>query len=164
MKNYKIITREDYKKNKNDYIKLIDELFKNYDSKISNTQEFTEHLEFIFSDNHQNDSMLILNIEDGKVISMINFLQYNNLDNLWCLFSLFALKSKRKMGYGEQMLKYGVEQVKNKQAKLLISGIESDNIGSIKLHEKVGFKNSGKMWDELADGFPKNQVGYIIEF
>lgn len=164
MKNYKIITREDYKKNKNDYIKLIDELFKNDDSKISNTQEFTEHLEFIFSDNHQNDSMLILNIEDGKVISMINFLQYNNLDNLWCLFSLFTLKSKRKMGYGEQMLKYGVEQVKNKQAKLLISGIEYDNIGSIKLHEKVGFKNSGKMWDELADGFPKNQVGYIIEF
>lgn len=164
MRNYKIITRDEYKTNKDDYIKLIDELFKNDDSKIANIQEFTDHLEFIFSDNHQNDSMLILNIEDGKIISMINFLQYNNIDNLWCLFSLFTLKSKRKMGYGEQMLKYGVEQVKNKKAKLLISGIESDNIESIKLHEKVGFKNSGKMWDELADGFPKNHIGYIIEF
>lgn len=164
MKNYKIITRDDYITNKDDYIKLIDELFENDDSKIANIEEFTNHLEFIFSDDHQNDSMLILNIKDGKVISMINFLQYNNLDNLWCLFSLFTLKSKRKMGYGEQMLRYGVEQVKNKQAKLLISGIESDNIESIKLHEKVGFKNSGKKWDELADGFPENHIGYIIEF
>lgn len=164
MKNYKIIKRNEYKKNKEYYIKLIDELFINDSSKIANITEFINHLEFIFSDNHQNDSMLILNIEEGKIISMVNFFQYNNVDNLWCLFSLFTLKSKRKMGYGEKMLKYGIEQVKNKQAKLLISGIEADNIESIKIHEKVGFKNSGKMWDELAAGFPENHIGFIIEF
>lgn len=164
MENYKIITREEYKKNKNKYIQLINKLFENDDSKIANIEEFTEHLDFIFSDNHQNDAMLILNIEDGKIISMINFLQYDSLDNLWCLFSLFTLKTKRKMGYGEQMLRYGVEQIKSRKAKLLISGIESTNIESIKVHEKVGFKNSGKMWDELADGFPENHLGYIIEF
>lgn len=164
MKNYKIIKRNEYKKNKEYYIKLIDELFINDSSKIANITEFINHLEFIFSDNHQNDSMLILNIEEGKIISMVNFFQYNNVDNLWCLFSLFTLKSKRKMGYGEKMLKYGIEQVKNKQAKLLISGIEADNIESIKIHEKVGFKNSGKMWDELAVGFPENHIGFIIEF
>lgn len=164
MKNYKIIRRNEYKQNKEYYIKLIEELFKNDSSKIANITEFINHLEFIFSDDHQNDSMLILNIEDGEIISMVNFLQYNNVDNLWCLFSLFTLKSKRRMGYGEQILKYGIEQVKNKQAKLLISGIEADNIESIKLHENVGFKNSGKMWDELADGFPENHIGFIIEF
>lgn len=164
MENYKIITREDYKKSKNRYIELINELFKNDDSKIANIEEFTEHLDFIFSDSHQNDAMLILNIEDGKIISMINFLQYDSIENLWCLFSLFTLKTKRKMGYGEQMLRYGVEQIKKRDAKLLISGIESTNIESIKVHEKVRFKNSGKMWDELADGFPENHLGYIIEF
>ncbi len=164
MKNYKIIKKNEYKKNKEYYIKLIDELFINDSSKIANITEFINHLEFIFSDNHQNDSMLILNIEEGKIISMVNLFQYNNVDNLWCLFSLFTLKSKRKMGYGEKMLKYGIEQVKNKQAKLLISGIEADNIESIKIHEKVGFKNSGKMWDELAAGFPGNHIGFIIEF
>ena len=52
MENYKIITRYDYKKNKDKYIKLIDDLFKNDDSKIANIQEFTDHLEFIFSDNY----------------------------------------------------------------------------------------------------------------
>lgn len=164
MKKYKIIRKNEYKQNKKYYIKLIEELFKNDSSKIANITEFINHLEFIFSNDHQNDSMLILKIEDEKIISMINFLQYNNVDNLWCLFSLFTLKSKRKMGYGEQILKYGVEQVKNKQAKLLISGIEADNTESIKLHEKVGFKNSGKMWDELAAGFPKNYIGFIIKF
>lgn len=164
MNNYKIITRKEYKKNKSNYIAMINELFQNDDSKIANIKEFTDHLEFIFSDNHQNDSMLILNMEGGKIISMINFLQYNNMDNLWCLFSLFTLKSKRKMGYGEQLLNFGVKQVKNKGAKFLISGIELTNVESIKLHEKVGFKNSGKMWHELADGFPENHIGYIIEF
>ena len=69
---------------------------------------------------------------------------------LGCLFSLFTLKTKRKRGYGEKILKYGIKQIKNKQAKLLISGIEPTNIESIKLHEKVGFRNSGKMWNELA--------------
>lgn len=164
MKNYKIIEKDDYKRNKDKYIKLIMDLFKNDDSKIANIQEFINHLEFIFSDNHQNDSMLILNIKEGKIISMINFLQYNNIDNLWCLFTLFTLKSKRKMGYGEQILKYGIQQVKKRGSKALISGIESTNIESIKLHEKVGFKNSGKNWNELANGFPEKHIGYIIEF
>lgn len=46
----------------------------------------------------------------------------------------------------------------------MISGIEPTNIESIKLHEKVGFRNSGKMWNELADGFPENHMGFIMEF
>lgn len=83
---------------------------------------------------------------------------------LWCLFSLFTLKTKRKRGYGEKILKYGIKQIKTKQAKLLISGIEPTNIESIKLHEKVGFRNSDKMWNELADGFPENHMGFIMEF
>lgn len=163
MKNYKIITRDEYKKKKVFYLKLISDLFKNDNSKIANLEEFTNHLEFIFSDSHQNDAILILDLEDGKIISMVNFFQYNNIDNLWCLFSLFTLNSKRNMGYGKEILKFGIEEVKKRGAKLLISGIEHTNIKSIKLHEEVGFRNSGKTWDELACGFPKNYIGYIME-
>ena len=164
MENYKIITRQEYKINRNQYAEMIKELFKNDKSEIANFKKIIRHLDFIFSDNHQNDSMLILNIEEGKIISMINFLQYNSLENLWSLFSLFTLKTKRKRGYGEKILKYGIKQIKTKQAKLLISGIEPTNIESIKLHEKVGFRNSGKMWNKLADGFPENHMGFIMEF
>ena len=111
-----------------------------------------------------NESFLILNIKNGKLLSMINFLQYNNIENLWCLFSVFTLKSERRKGYAEDILKFGVNEVKKKKAKYLLSGIEPDNLSSIKLHEKVGFKYSGKMWNELADGFPENHLGYIYEF
>ena len=164
MSEYKIITKKDYYKNKHKYLNMIEQLFKNDDSKIANLKEISEHLEFIFNENQDNDSMLILNIECEKIISMINLLQYNNVDNFWCLFSLFTLKSERKKGYGEQILRYGINEVKKKNAKLLISGIEKGNKESIRLHEKVGFTFSGKMWDELADGFPENHLGYIIEF
>ena len=118
MENYKIITRQEYKINRNQYAEMIKELFKNDKSEIANFKKIIIHLDFIFSDNHQNDSMLILNIEEGKIISMINFFQYNSLENLWCLFSLFTLKTKRKRGYGEKILKYGIKQIKTKQAKL----------------------------------------------
>jgi len=161
---YKIITRDDYKKNKDYYIKLIDELFTNDSSKIANITEFINHLEFIFSNNQNNDSILILNIENNKLISMVNFLEYNNIEKLWCLFSLFTLKSKRNLGYGQEILKYGINQVKNRGAKGLISGIEPTNLQSIRLHEKLGFKNSGKMWNEIAEGFPENHIAYILKF
>lgn len=162
MENYKIITRKEYKNNKQEYIEKIEELFKNDDSEIANITEFVNHLEFIFSDNYNNDSMLILNVENNKIVSMINFFQYNNIENLWCLFSLFTQKEKRKKGYGEKMLKFGIDQVKKKEAKMLISGIKEDNIESIKLHKKVGFKNSGKTWNQLAEGFPEGHIGFII--
>ena len=163
MKNYRIITKEDYKNNKKNYVNLIRELFKDDNSEIANLKEFIEHLDFIFSDNHKNDSMLILNIEEGKIVSMINFLQYDNIENFWCLFSLFTLKSKRKMGYAEKILKYGIKQIKNKNAKLLISGIKPTNIESIRIHEKVGFRNSGKKWSEFGNGFSDDYIVYFIK-
>ena len=162
MSEYKIITKKDYFEHRNKYLDMIKQLFENDDSKIANLKEISEHLDFIFS--QDNDSMLILNVEGEKIISMINFLQYNNVDNLWCLFSLFTLKSERRKGYGEQILRYGINEVKKKNAKLLISGIEKENKESIRLHEKVGFTFSLKMWNELACGFPENYLGYIIEF
>ena len=161
---YKVIRKKEYKQNKNIYLNMINKLFLNDNSKIANIEEFTNHLEFIFNDDIDNDAILILNIENNKIISMVNFLQHNNIENQWCLFSLFTLKSERNKGYGENMLRYGVNEIKNLGAKLLISGIEKENVESIKLHEKVGFINSGKMWDELASGFPENHLGYIIEF
>ena len=164
MENYKIITKNEYHQNKIIYSKMIKQLFKNDNSKLANTKELIKHLDNIFDKNINNDAFLILNIKDEKIISMVNFLQYNNIENLWCLFSVFTLKSQRKKGYGKKILEYGIEQVKNKKAKILISGIEQDNQASIELHKKVGFTYSLKSWDELAEGFPKNHLGFIIKF
>ena len=161
---YNVIYKNDYWINKQKYIDMIKELFKNDNSKIANIQEIENHLDFIFNKEIDNDAMLILKVKNNKIISMINFLQYDNIDNLWCLFSLFTLKSERRKGYAEKILKYGIERVKEKKAKLLISGIKEENKESILLHEKVGFKYSGKYWDEIAEGFPENHLAFIYEF
>lgn len=161
---YQIVRKEDYKNKKNIYLNMFNELFKDDNSKIANIEEFLLHLDFIFSNETANDALLILNIKNEKIISMINFLQYNNIDNYWCLFSLFTLKNYRRKGHGEDILKYGIKEIEKLGAEILISGIEKENLESIKLHEKVGFKYSGKSWDELAPGFPKNHLGYILDF
>ena len=107
MNNYKVINKDEYQQNKSTYLKMIKQLFKNDDSKIANTKELVNHLDTIFDKNIDNDAFLILNIENDKIISMVNFLQYNNIENLWCLFSIFTLKNYRKKGYGKKILKYG---------------------------------------------------------
>ena len=99
-----------------------------------------------------------------KLISMVNFLQYNNIENLWCLFNLFTLKFERRKGCAEDILKFGVNEVKKKNAKYLLFGIEPEDISSIKLHENADFKYSRKMWDEIAEGFSKRHLGFIYEF
>ncbi len=66
------------------------------------------------------------------------------------------------MGYGEKILRYRLSKLKNYNCSKLISGIESSNIPSIKLHEKVGFKYAGYNWDEVAAGFPKDHLGFIF--
>ena len=164
MNEYKIVTKVEYNKNKNKYLKMIKDLFENDNSKLANLKELKKHLNFIFNMENTNDSMLILYLQNGKIISMVNFLQYDNINNFWCLFSLFTLKEERKKGYGSQIIKYGINEIKKRKAKILISGIEIDNKVSIMLHEKLGFSFSGKMWDELAIGFPKNHLGYILKF
>ena len=161
---YQIITKQEYPKQRKIIFDMVKELFKNEDSKIANLQEFFNHLDYLFSKDISNEAFLILNVKNGKILSMINFLQYNNIENLWCLFSIFTLKNERHKGYAEAILKFGINQIKKRNAKYLISGIEQKNISSIKLHEKVGFKYAGKMWDEFIEGVPKNYLGYIYDF
>lgn len=156
---YKIIKSEDYKENKQLYLNLIDELFKNDDDKLANINEINEHLDFLFNNNF--NSFLILQIDNNKLISMINGYEYE--EKSWCLFSLFTNKECRKNGYAEKILKLAIEEIKKSDYSKIIVGIEKDNIPSIKLHEKVGFKYANCNWDDLAKGFPENHLGYIYK-
>lgn len=162
--NYQIITKQQYHNERKNILEMVKELFKNDNSKIANLEEFLNHLDYLFNKDMANDAFLILNTKNGKILSMVNFLQYNNIENLWCLFSIFVLKSERNKGYAKDILNFGINEVKKKKAKHLLSGIEINNVASIKLHERIGFQYTGKMWDDLIPGFPQNHLGYIYEF
>ena len=58
-------------------------------------------------------------------------------------------------------MRFSILKLKDYKCSKLISGIEEDNLPSIKLHEKLGFKYSGYAWNEIAEGFPENHLGYI---
>lgn len=161
---YKIIEKNDYKINKKYYISLIKNMFENDNNKIANIDEIENHLDFIFNENYENNSFLILQVDNNELISMINAFEYNNVHHDWCFFSLFIKKNYRRKGYGEKILKFALKYVKNYECLKVISGIEEDNIASIELHKKVGFKYANCNWDELACGFPKNHLGFLYNF
>lgn len=161
---FKYIEKRDYILNKEKYLHLIKEMFKGDKNKLANENEIENHLDFIFSNQFTNNAFLILQIKNNKLISMINFFEYNNCLNEWCLFSLFTNRNFRNRGYGEKTMLFALSKLKKYKCTKLISGIESENIPSIKLHEKVGFKYANCNWDELAPGFPENHLGYIYNF
>ena len=156
---YKIIKSGDYQLHKQNYLKLISEMFKDDNDKLANIQEITEHLNFIFHNNL--NSFLILQLDNDELISMINGYEYS--DKQWCLFSLFTKKEYRRRGYAKKILELAIEEIKKYDYSMIIVGIEEDNISSIKLHEKLGFKYANCDWNDLADGFPENHLGFIYD-
>lgn len=158
---FKILDSSNYLDENEKYLSLVKKMFENDDNKLANIVDFKKHLDFIFSSTYGNKAFLVLLIIDEKLISMVNFYEYNSLEHDWCLFTLFTEKNNRQKGYGEKTLQYALKELKKYNYNNLISGIESDNIASIKLHEKNGFVYAKCKWDEFADGFPENHLCYI---
>ena len=160
---YRVIYLNDYNSNKQLYLNLINKMFQEDDSKIANLDEISNHLDYIFNADYNLKSFLVLQIINNNLVSMINGCEYDNINNEWCLFSLFTKKEYRKLGYGERILKLAIEGIENYEYSKIIVGIEEENIPSIKLHEKVGFNYCNCNWDELASIFPKNHLGYCYK-
>lgn len=157
----KLIRKDNYFKTRTNIINMIKNLFLNDDSKIANADETIKHLDYIFS-NDNNDAFLLLNIENNKLLCMVNFLEHNNIKKEWSLFSVFTNKEKRRKGYAIELIKIGINEVIKNNGSIIISGIEKNNISSRKLHEKLGFIYEGKEWNQYALGFPENHLGYIL--
>lgn len=49
----------------------------------------------------------------------------------------------RGMGLGEALMRVLIERARDRQVHVLIGGIDASNQGSIRLHEKLGFKHAG---------------------
>lgn len=158
---FKVLDNSNYINEKEKCLLLVEKMFENDNNKLANIADFKKHFDFIFSATYGNKAFLILFIIDGKLESMVNFYEYNSLEHDWCIFNLFTEKENRQKGYGEKTLQYALKELKKYEYNNLISGIEKDNIASIKLHEKNGFIYANCKWDEFADGFPEKHLCYI---
>ena len=157
---FKVVLREDYLSNKNKYLNDISILYLNDSSKLANIEDIIRHLDFIFN---VPNSLLVLLYDRDKLVSMVNGYEYNNINHDWCICSLFTNKEYRGNGLGYQVLKYIIEEIKKYNPNKIVSGIEEDNISSIKIHEKIGFINSGLKWNEIEEGFPEDHLGFIYK-
>ena len=155
---FKLITKDNYVKE--DISKLIEELFKGDKSSIANLEETMEHLDFIFS-NSNNQSFLLMDMDNEKLIGMVNFLEYNNILKDWALFSIYVKKEYRNKGIAFNLINEGLKKVRKLNGNRIVSGIDENNFQSINLHKKLGFIDSGKMWNEIDDGFPENHKAFI---
>lgn len=155
--NYTMILKENYNKHRTKILADIRELMKNDCSKIANLEEITKHLDFIFQ---WDRSILVFLFLGDELVSMVNAYEYNNRLHEWCVFALFTKREYRGQNLGELTLKYIVDRILEYNPSKIISGIEIDNIYSIKLHKKIGFHYSNHNWNELADGFPENHLGF----
>lgn len=160
---FKTIYKKDFKENRLLYLELIKDLYDGDNDKIANISETTNYLDFIFSDNYDFDSFLILQIENNKIIAMISGYEYDTYHNDWCLCALFIRKEYRGEGLGKKIVEKVFEEMKKYNYSKIIIGIEEDNIVSRKLFLNKGFIYANKNWDELAEGFPKNHLGYYYE-
>ena len=157
---YEVVLSKDYLLNKSRYIEDIKFLYQNDTNKLANIEDITRHLDFIFS---IPNSILVLLYDDNKLVSMVNGYEYNSIYHDFCIFALFTKKEYRSQGLGYKTLKYIIEEIKKYSPNKIISGIEEDNISSIKVHEKIGFINYHLKWNEIEDGFLENHIGYIYK-
>lgn len=155
---FKVILRDEYSFNKDKYLNDISVLYLNDDCKLANIDDISKHLDFIFN---VPNSLLVLLYDDDKLVSMVNGYEYNNINHDWCICSLFINKEYRGQGLGYKTLKYIIEEIKKYNPNKIVSGIEQDNISSIRVHEKIGFINSGMMWNEIEEGFPEDHLGFV---
>ena len=157
---FKVVLKDEYLSNKNRYLNDLRVLYLNDNSKLANIEMIEKHLNFIFT---ISNSLLVLLYDNDKLVSMVNGYEYNNINHDWCIFSLFTNKEYRNHGLGYKVLEFIIEEIKKYNPNIIISGIEQDNISSIKLHERIGFVNSGMKWDEIEPGFPNNHLGFIYK-
>jgi phosphinothricin acetyltransferase len=71
--------------------------------------------------------------------------------------SIYLAPSARGRGYGTQLLGALLERAEAQRLHAVIAGIDGDNIGSMRLHEKLGFmkvaqlKEVGRKFDRWLD-------------
>ena len=109
---------------------------------------FNEH-------NSNNRPLLIFEDADNQLIGWVSFQSfygrpaYHNTAEI----SIYLHESKRHKGYGNKILEYCLNNVSQYQIKILLAFVFSNNVSSIKLFEKFGFKHWGILPDiAVIDG------------
>lgn len=77
--------------------------------------------------------------ENNEIVGVVRFWKTPYCNNKWLVEGLEVISTNRRKGIGRNMVKYGLEKLREKGIKEVSANIRKDNIASIKLHEGLGF-------------------------
>lgn len=85
--------------------------------------------------------------DDGQVIGYASFGDWRAFDGYRYTVehSVYVRADQRGRGIGEALMRALIERARGIGKHMLVAGIEAKNIASIKLHEKVGFQDTGTL-------------------
>lgn len=73
-------------------------------------------------------------------VGVVRFWSTPYLDGKWLVEGLEVLESHRKKHVGLNMMELGLSEIKNMNIGAVSANIDNENIASIELHKKLGFK------------------------
>ncbi|RUM07985.1 GNAT family N-acetyltransferase [Rhizobium chutanense] len=85
--------------------------------------------------------------EDGQVVGYASFGDWRAFDGYrhTVEHSVYVRVDQRGKGTGEKLMKALIERARDVGKHIMVAGIEAENLGSVRLHEKLGFEHVGHL-------------------
>lgn len=85
--------------------------------------------------------------EDGQVLGYASFGDWRAFEGYrhTVEHSVYVRVDQRGRGIGESLMRALVERARQIGKHIMVAGIEAGNAGSIRLHEKLGFRQVGRL-------------------
>lgn len=135
--------------NNNDLDLLVDLEKKYFKSPWTKEQYYREINENEFSKN-------VVLIENNHIVGYINY---------WIIFDqatinkIFVIEEKRKLGYGQKLLDFAIENIKENNCIIVTLEVRVSNKNAIKLYENNNFKTVVRKKEYYSD---KEDAFYMV--
>jgi len=107
---------------------------------------------------HQESNLPVLIAEDneGEILGYASLSEWRPFEGYKYTVenSVYVNSNKRGNGTGKALMLELIKRAKDLGMHAIVAGIEAENTASVKLHEKLGFKQAGKL-DEVGIKFGK---------
>ena len=142
-----------------DMLTIYNEIVSTSTAIFSDTPRSPEQQEYWFEDRTANDLPVLVAVEASQIVGFGSYGQFrtwpgyrNTVEN-----SIYLAPTARKRGYGTALLSALIERATQAKLHTMIAGIDGENLGSMRLHEKLGFtraahlKEVGRKFDRWLD-------------
>lgn len=108
------------------------------DEKLNQTVKWMKQNHF--GENLETEWFYVIAYSSNEIVGFIYFMRDKQNIFRWYLGDLSVSELYQRQGVASNLIKDGIEKIKNEKGTIIHTYIENDNVPSIKLHEKLGFQ------------------------